>query len=167
MNELVAYINGVRKEVSLLNDSTINIGGKNLHFELKSLDNSTFLLGIENKIYEVTIQESDNDKYSIIINGNLFDVEILSALQERAKKLLEEKRSVNHEFEVKAPMPGMILKIKKQLGEVVTSGEPVIILEAMKMENELRSPVTGTLKELFVSEGSPVEKGIKLFSIQS
>ena len=70
-------------------------------------------------------------------------------------------------MEVKAPMPGMILKVNKQVGEEVLSGESVIILEAMKMENELRSPVTGKLKELFVKEGNPVEKGIKLFSIES
>jgi glutaconyl-CoA/methylmalonyl-CoA decarboxylase subunit gamma len=167
MNELVAYINSARKRVSLLKDSVINIDGKEFHFEIKPLDNSTFLLVIQNKVYEVTLQELEDGKYSIVVNGNLFEVEILTALQEKAKKLLEEKRSVNHEFEVKAPMPGMILKIKKQIGESVNSGEPIIILEAMKMENELRSPITGKIKELFVNEGNPVEKGIKLFSIQS
>jgi biotin carboxyl carrier protein len=131
------------------------------------LNNDSYLLKIDNKIYEVTARKLDNQKFSVVVNGNLFEIEILTALQERAKKLLEERSSSNHKTEIKAPMPGMILKVKKQTGETVESGEPVIILEAMKMENELRAPVSGILKELFVEEGNPVEKGIKLFVIES
>jgi biotin carboxyl carrier protein len=62
-------------------------------------------------------------------------------------------------------MPGLILKLKKRIGDEVEAGEPVLILEAMKMENELRSPSRGKIREIFVKEGTAVEKGAALFII--
>ncbi len=167
MNELIAYLNKNIKKVKFSGDSEIYINSKNIEFNLLSLDSKTFLLKLGNKFLELAAQKIDDEKYLITVNGEIFEVEIRTALEEKAKKLLDARNSANHKMEVKAPMPGMILKVNKQVGEEVLSGESVIILEAMKMENELRSPVTGKLKELFVKEGSPVEKGIKLFSIES
>ena len=167
MSELVAYVNKKVKKIEFSNDSTIKINSKIIHFNLLSLDGKTYLIETGNKFFEITAQKLDDEKYSVIVNGALFEVEIRTVLQEKAKKLLEARSSINHKVEIKAPMPGMILKIKKRAGEKVISGEPIIILEAMKMENELRSPISGRLKELFVEEGNPVEKGIKLFSIES
>jgi biotin carboxyl carrier protein len=67
---------------------------------------------------------------------------------------------------VKAPMPGLILKVRKKVGEQVELGESVIILEAMKMENDLKAPASGIITELKVTEGMPVEKNTLLFSIE-
>jgi biotin carboxyl carrier protein len=69
-------------------------------------------------------------------------------------------------MDVKAPMPGLILKIRKKAGETVEQGESLIILEAMKMENDLKAPASGIIKSILVSEGSAVEKGVVLFSIE-
>lgn len=63
-------------------------------------------------------------------------------------------------------MPGMILKLKKKKGDKVSHGEAVMILEAMKMENEIRSIKGGIIKEIFVKEGIIVEKGTVLFSVE-
>jgi pyruvate carboxylase subunit B len=63
-------------------------------------------------------------------------------------------------------MPGLILKIRKNVGDKVEQGESVIILEAMKMENDLKAPASGQIKKIFVTEGSAVEKGSALFSIE-
>jgi pyruvate carboxylase subunit B len=62
-------------------------------------------------------------------------------------------------------MPGLILKIRKSVGEKVEQGESVIILEAMKMENDLKAPASGYIENIFVTEGSAVEKGTTLLSI--
>ena len=63
-------------------------------------------------------------------------------------------------------MPGMVLKIQKNENDEIAIGEPVLILEAMKMENEVTSPYSGTLKKIYVRENTPVEKGTKLFRIE-
>ncbi|NWF49169.1 MAG: hypothetical protein HXY49_01360 [Ignavibacteriaceae bacterium] len=70
-----------------------------------------------------------------------------------------------HEIEIKAPMPGLILKVNKSKGEKVKKGESVLILEAMKMENDLKAGENGIVKDIFVNEGVTVEKGVTLFSI--
>ena len=65
-----------------------------------------------------------------------------------------------------APMPGTILKVLKSEGDAVKAGEVVLILEAMKMENEITSPVDGTIGSLSLSEGSTVAGGDLLFEVK-
>lgn len=79
--------------------------------------------------------------------------------------LKQREASAKHDS-IKAPMPGLILKIKKKAGEHVEIGEPLIVLEAMKMENEIRSPSTGTITEINYTEGSSVEKDAVILKIE-
>lgn len=167
MNEFIAHLAEKVHNVTLLKNSTIIVDNKEFHFDIYPQDNKTFLLKIEEKFYEAVVQKIEDEKVILTINGKRFEFEIRTTLQEKAKKLLEAKSTGEHTIEVGAPMPGMILKIVKKEGAEVEAGEPVIILEAMKMENELRSPVRGKIKEIFATIGEPVEKGIKLFSIES
>lgn len=167
MSEFVVTINGKKKNILLTENSTVKVDDKNFHFEIKDLGELSYLLKLENKFYEVTSKRLNEERYSIVVNGSLFEIEIRTSLKEKARKLLEQKSSANHKLEIKAPMPGMILKVNKKIGDDVAADEPIIILEAMKMENELRAPSAGKIKEIFISEGAAVEKGLKLFSIES
>ena len=63
-----------------------------------------------------------------------------------------------HELEVRAPMPGLVVKILVEAGAVVARGQGLVILEAMKMENELRAPQDGTIHKIHVASGAPVQK---------
>ncbi len=67
---------------------------------------------------------------------------------------------------VKAPMPGTILDVKVNVGDKVTSGQVLMILEAMKMENEIMAPADGTVTSVGVSKGATVESGTALCTIQ-
>ena len=67
---------------------------------------------------------------------------------------------------VTAPMPGTILKVLKATGDAVKAGEVVLILEAMKMENEITAPVDGTIGSLNLTEGSTVAGGDLLFDVK-
>ncbi len=67
---------------------------------------------------------------------------------------------------VKAPMNGQVVKVLKQPGDEVREGEVVLILEAMKMENEVEAPVTGVLRSVGVSPGDTVEPGFELFLVE-
>ena len=67
---------------------------------------------------------------------------------------------------VTAPMPGTILKVLKATGDAVKAGEVVLILEAMKMENEITAPVDGTIASLNLTEGSTVAGGDLLFDVK-
>ncbi|MGI6136802.1 MAG: biotin/lipoyl-containing protein [Christensenellales bacterium] len=66
---------------------------------------------------------------------------------------------------VNAPIPGTVLKIDKQIGATVKAGDIIMIIEAMKMENEIVAPIAGTLTDIYVNKGVIVETGAALFKI--
>lgn len=167
MNEFVISIGNIKQTVLVSNDSEIFVDGKKYRFELTHLGNSSYILKINEKIYELTAGRINRDQYSVLISGYHFEVTARTALQEKAIKLIEEAgTSARREWEVKAPMPGLILKIKKQKGESIAKGESIMILEAMKMENDLKSHASGIIKNIFVSENTAVEKGTILYSAE-
>ena len=78
--------------------------------------------------------------------------------------------TISHESKeqgvITAPMPGVIVSVTKKVGENVIAGEPILVLEAMKMENEIRAPIGGTLLEIKVSPSQRVDKGETLVVIE-
>lgn len=66
---------------------------------------------------------------------------------------------------VKAPLPGVVVAVKAQVGQAVKAGEAVVIIEAMKMENEIVAPVAGTVKAIYVQKGATVQTDAPLFEI--
>lgn len=60
---------------------------------------------------------------------------------------------------LKAPMPGLVVRVQVEAGQQVAAGTPVVVLEAMKMENQLKAPAAGVVREVFVRAGEAVEKG--------
>ena len=167
MNDFVVSINGTSWSVRVLNEKELVLNEKKYDYELISGSENSYFLKLNNQVFDLTSEKVNGDTYKVLINGNYFDVTVRTALQEKAAKLLENSAlSQNHQMDVKAPMPGLILKVRKKNGENVEKGESVIILEAMKMENDLKAPATGLIDDILVTEGSAVEKGTVLFSIK-
>jgi biotin carboxyl carrier protein len=166
MNEYVVTHKDKRNLIKISANSEITINGKSHHYELIVLNNSTFRLRIDQKIYDISPSKIDNNRFSISLEGYTFETVAMTTLQERASKVIEQTGSAHKLKEIKAPMPGMILKIKKKVGEQIEAGESIIILEAMKMENDIKSPSSGVIKNIYITESSAVEKGAKLFSIE-
>lgn len=166
MNDFVVSIKDKKINVSLSGNSVVKADGKEYHQELFHLSGDTYLLKLENKIFEISVTSSEQGNYQLAVDGKSYDVVIKTALQEKASKLLDQGSKHKHKADIKAPMPGLIIKIKKSPGEEVVQGDSVMILEAMKMENDLHAPFSGKLKSINVKEGSTVEKGFVLFTIE-
>jgi biotin carboxyl carrier protein len=167
MSEFIITIENIKKKVNILDENKASVDGKVLGYELLNLNCNKYLLRIDNIFYEISGEKIDNGTFSLLVNGKKIIANAKTELEDRVTKLIENaKITSNLNLEVKAPMPGMIIKIKKQVGSKIEAGESVLILEAMKMENDLRTPASGTIKKLFVAEGSTVEKGEILFSME-
>ena len=166
MNEYVVTIGGKKRSVVISDNSEVIINDHKHHYEVVELSKNDFVLRIDNQVYEISAQKKDANQYYLFINGRVVDVIVRTGLQEKASSLIEKSSEFKHKMEVKAPMPGMILKVKKNVGDRVEKGDSVVILEAMKMENDIKSPFSGNIKEVKVNENSPVEKGATLFSIE-
>lgn len=102
--------------------------------------------------------EESSQTYEIHFGGQRFEVRVED---EREKALAGSARSLHEtgEARLRAPMPGLVIGIPLEVGATVTRGQTVIVLEAMKMENDLGSPQAGIIKEVKVSTGQTVNQG--------
>lgn len=99
--------------------------------------------------------------YRIQVMGSSYDIDVEDALRARLKKLEAEQGGAKQDV-VRAPMPGVVVEIKAKEGDAVEAGEPIIIVEAMKMRNEFSSKITGVLKKISVEKGQSVERNTEL-----
>lgn len=168
MSEFFATVNGVlKKRISFDGNSTIFLDKSKISGELVELKKDSIILKLNNKFYELKIESKNGENISLNYKGNFYEVNILTELQERANQIIESETSGKpHSQNIKSPMPGMIVKINFKIGEKMMKGDTVLVLEAMKMENEIKSPSECFLKEILVSTNESVEKGQILFSIE-
>ena len=118
--------------------------------------------------------------YRITVNGVAYEVSVEEldqgaavqtpaaapvAAPAPAKKAPAKAAGAEGSIKVKAPMPGKILEIKVKVGDVVKKGDPLVVLEAMKMENEIYAPCDGTITSISVSQGQQVAAGDTLLTI--
>jgi len=104
--------------------------------------------------------------YTLWVDGFRFEVE---ALDERARAIRElsgNAAAATGPAPLVAPMPGLIVRVNVAVGDVVQAGQGLVVMEAMKMENELRAMVGGTVKRVAVAAGTAVEKGALLLELE-
>jgi biotin carboxyl carrier protein len=144
----------------------IRIGKRDYEVKLKADEKlGTYILW-KNRKYPVEIVRSRQNKYEILFNdiSYTFTVETPFSLQ-RMKVLNSQKGKASTEY-IKAPMPGKIIDVLVREGGSVQRGEPVVILEAMKMQNEILSPVSGTVAKISAKPGTNVMKDDLLVEIK-
>jgi biotin carboxyl carrier protein len=137
---------------------------KNLSFE--PVDHGSWLLSLDGRSYRIQLEERTN-QLSLSVNGQAFDVLVKSELD-----LLMEKYGMAETIdaaarEVRAPMPGLVLRMMAEPGLRVEAGDGLVVLEAMKMENEIRASRGGTIKAVHASEGTPVSKNALLIEFEA
>ncbi|MEE9430120.1 MAG: biotin/lipoyl-containing protein [Melioribacteraceae bacterium] len=158
MNEFVVNLENKEFNISIDKTNKVIVNGKERNVELSKLSDFSYLLKVDEKVYHITSEKKDSKNYSFFIDGFSYDVSVRTLLEEKAYELLKNKSNNNHNAVVKSPMPGLVLKIKKKVGDKVEMGDSLLLLEAMKMENDIRATSSGVVKEIFVSENSAVEK---------
>ncbi len=166
MNEYIITIGDNKHQVFVENPGKVIIDGEAFEIEIEKVNPNLYLLRIGSSVFDITTQRRNNEEYDFLIDGCFFRTGVRTKLREKAHEFLERKEKLSHSDSIKAPMPGMVLNIHKKKGDQINIGEPVIILEAMKMENEIRSPATGVIKELYVVSGDSVEKDTILLTIE-
>ena len=145
-------------------DGTVSLNGEKIEAEVTKISPHGVAIFFKGKSYFVTVTKNDL-KYDVLVNGNLIRITTEDSRKQLAAKVLGgTKRSVT-DTEVRSPMPGMVIRCEVQEGADIKPGDGLLILEAMKMENEIRANVGGVIKRLFVKERQIVEKGELLLTI--
>lgn len=162
----IAYVNEKMNEVTFPAKDKIKINGKTTSFEVSKNSDYSYLVKVDNKVYDITVDKTGKDEHRFLIDGYYFDTVVRSRLRDKAIEVMKAVQAESSQKIVTSPMPGMVLKINKTVGSEVKTGETLLILEAMKMENEIHSPVDGTIAEIKINSGSSVEKNAALIVIE-
>ena len=119
----------------------------------------------KNKKYMLDIIEKNQNKYTVMINGVWHSFTVETPISLKRKRHLEKQGEASSKVTIEAPMPGKIIEILVEPGTEVKEGEAVIILEAMKMQNEITSHVTGTVTNIAIRKNDTVMKDDLLLEI--
>ena len=132
------------------------------------VEKSKFHILNDSKPYQVEIISTDfiAKKYTVKVNNNTYEVAISNPLDELIKSMGIERGKTKVVNAIKAPMPGLILEISVEVGQSVKENDPLLILEAMKMENSFLSPRDGVIKSIAVVKGNAVDKGQLLIEFE-
>lgn len=143
----------------------LKVNHKKLDIKIFDDENGFTYILFKNKKYLAEILEKNQNKYTVLINGVSYTFTIETPISYKRKKYLD-KQKANKKIEViPAPMPGKIVDILVEEGAEVNEGEALVILEAMKMQNEITSTIKGTVKKVLVKTNDTVNKDDILIEI--
>jgi biotin carboxyl carrier protein len=141
----------------------IEIDGRTVHVDAVRSGPTVYSVIEDGHQFEAMVDEKGAHGFDVLVAGRIFHLE---AVDERTKLLSQSAAELpTGPQTVLAEMPGKVAKISVPVGEAVREGQGVVVVEAMKMENEIPSPIAGIVKELSVSEGQTVEAGTPLFTV--
>ena len=141
-------------------ESTFLVNGDSIQFDLSVVNSTNAHVLYQNRSFNTEIVEvNKGDKTcSIKVNGNTYQISIEDQFDELLKQLGLDNLAANKVSEIKAPMPGLVLKVLVEENTEVKKGDNLLILEAMKMENILKSTTDGIVKKILIVQGDKVEK---------
>lgn len=146
-------------------DDQIMVNGQPYNIDFQQLSEGGMLsLLLNNRSLEAIVEERD-EAWEVLLRGELYSVQVQDERAYRLAKARGTAGETHGEVVVKSPMPGLIVAVAVKPGQEIKKGEQVIILESMKMENELRSPRDGVVHRVHVSQGASVEKDQALVTI--
>ena len=119
---------------------------------------------MNNNSHGVQISSRGNSNYEVTNKGDYFLVNVIDGLKKM--RIARTKSKVVGRQVITAQMPGVILKVYVKQDDVVKTGDPLCVLVAMKMENEIRSPIDGTVKEVYIKENDKMMVGDKMMVVE-
>ena len=155
-----------QRKVELRKDGKLwlcRLDGRELPVDVVSTQAGVLSLLIDGKSYQVK-QESSGGQTNIVVGTERFPAEVRDPRSLRSR--LNADAAASGPRRITAPMPGKVVRILAPAGTEVEQGQGVIVIEAMKMQNELKSPKKGVVKKLTVSEGAAVDAGQALAEVE-
>jgi len=162
----------------------VTLAGKERVVDVKEIEADVYSVEVDGKIQVIDAQKSERTVYSLLVNGRSYEANVteqprgldiliegdfynVTVIDERRRSLVRQGDLPAEGTQViTAQMPGKVVAILAEPGQRVETGEGLLVLEAMKMENEIKSPIDGEVKEIAVEVGSTVESGQRLAVVE-
>jgi biotin carboxyl carrier protein len=165
---MIVKLNGKFNYELDVNGEEIKIGDSIVDFDYRSIKDRHSSVIYKNKSFNVEIVEHNaiEKTFQIKVNGTTYHIEVEDQYDQLLKKLGMEYSSTNKVKDLKAPMPGLVLKVLIEPGKEVFKGDNLLVLEAMKMENMIKSPTDGIVQKILVNSGDKIEKNTILIQFE-
>jgi biotin carboxyl carrier protein len=143
------------------------VNGRPVRAHLDEAGGGAYTLRIGHEVHTVVARRgAERGAFDISLGGHRFGLEALDARSRAIRAISGAGGKAAGPAHLMAPMPGLIVRINVQAGDTVQPGQGLVVMEAMKMENELRAVAAGTVKRVAVTAGSAVEKGALLLEME-
>ena len=153
----------------LIDGETVSFDGATVRAHVEDLSGTPLqILTLGTELHRVLARRGpQKGQYDVSIDGHRFAVEALDERTRTIRELSGASARPAGPAHLTAPMPGLIVRVNVLEGDQVRAGQSLVVMEAMKMENELRATVAGVVRRVVVSPGSAVEKGAILLEMES
>ena len=163
----VVDLNGERQEVEVDGES-VTIDGHTVLARVQELEGTPVrVVSIGSEVHRIVVRRgSSRGAYTLWVDGYRFEGEALDERTRAIRDITAASSKATGPAPVVAPMPGLIVRVSVAIGDQVQAGQGLIVMEAMKMENELRASGSGIVKAVHVAPGKAVEKGTILVELE-
>ena len=162
----ISTVNGTEYLIEIIDERHISIDGRVLTVDFNSVSGQpVYSLLLDGKSYESYVYPGE-DKLEVLLMGRQFPITVEDERDKRLRAAAGSSVSETGEYHLRAPMPGMVVTVLAEEGQAIEKGQVVLILESMKMQNELKSPRAGTISRVRVKAGESVEQRQTLLSVQ-
>ena len=153
----IAQVDGITYEVEITPDGGISVDGAPMEADLLQVDPlGLHSLLMNHQSYELVVEEQQRG-YRVTLRGNTFTVDVVDERHLRMESSRADVSAGDGDLPITAPIPGLVVKVLVEEGQMVALNEPLAILEAMKMENEIRAPREGVVKDISIEVGQSME----------
>lgn len=155
-----ATVNNTTHTISLTGENVVSINGENIPFNKTAVDTNTYHILYKGKSYVAVIEKVDTETNSVLLNisGKRHTVNVKRPIDIVLEGMGLSGASAKKAQNLKAPMPGLVLKTLVAEGDSVEPNQPLLVLEAMKMENIIKATASATVKKINITPGQAVEK---------
>ena len=163
----VVSVAGRDVEVEIDGDR-VRVDGADVNARMTDLPGTPIaLLSLGDEVHRVAVtRQPGRGRYSLSMDGRRYEVEALDERTRAIRELSAANAGPVGPAPVIAPMPGLIVRVNVSVGDAVSAGQGLVVMEAMKMENELRATAAGVVKAVRATVGSAVERGTVLVELE-
>jgi biotin carboxyl carrier protein len=161
----VSTVNGVEYLIEIIDERHIIVNGRTLTVDFNSVSGQpVYSLLVDGKSFEGFVYPGETE-WEVLLMGRQFPVIVEDEREKRLRAAAGGSVSEAGEFHLRSPMPGMVVSIPVEEGQPIEKGDVLLILESMKMQNELKAPRAGTVGRIRVKMGESVEQRQTLLSV--
>lgn len=165
MMKYITTLDGKEFSIEIIDEHHVSINGRVQEVDFESISGQpVYSLIIDGKSYESYVYETE-EGWQVLTRGRQYNLTVEDEREKRLRAAAGSGVAESGEYHLKAPMPGLVVSIPLGEGDKVEKGQVVVILESMKMQNELKSPKAGTVGRIRVKQGETVEQRQALLSI--